>query len=166
MADRPNIVVYADQHRFDCIGAYGKPDIRTPISMPGPRTAWATGSLLPLSSIYAVSVFVSDRSVRAPVPGVEQPLHAATGFADISPAAAGGRLPDKGRGEDALYPGLSGRGVSGSGARRAGRPRPLRQRLSPGHVDRRPGNVPGEEDGHREDLYAYFDRRMRRTTRA
>ena len=31
MTDRPNIlVIYADQHRFDCLGAYGNPDIKTP----------------------------------------------------------------------------------------------------------------------------------------
>ena len=31
MSDRPNILIlHADQHRFDCLGAYGNPDVRTP----------------------------------------------------------------------------------------------------------------------------------------
>ena len=31
MADRPNILlIHADQHRYDCLGAYGNPDVRTP----------------------------------------------------------------------------------------------------------------------------------------
>jgi arylsulfatase A-like enzyme len=31
MPDRPNIlIVHADQHRYDCLGAYGNPDVRTP----------------------------------------------------------------------------------------------------------------------------------------
>ena len=30
MSDRPNIlIIHADQHRWDCLGAYGNPDIRT-----------------------------------------------------------------------------------------------------------------------------------------
>lgn len=30
-ADRPNVLIlHADQHRFDCLGAYGNPDVRTP----------------------------------------------------------------------------------------------------------------------------------------
>ena len=31
MADTPNIlIIHADQHRFDCLGSYGNPDIQTP----------------------------------------------------------------------------------------------------------------------------------------
>jgi arylsulfatase A-like enzyme len=31
MGGRPNVlIVHADQHRFDCLGAYGNPDLRTP----------------------------------------------------------------------------------------------------------------------------------------
>jgi arylsulfatase A-like enzyme len=31
MPDRPNIlIIHADQHRYDCLGAYGNPDLRTP----------------------------------------------------------------------------------------------------------------------------------------
>ena len=76
MRSRPNIlVIHADQHRFDCLGAYGNPDVLTPH----------------INSLAADGVVYNESFCTYPVctpsrysllTGV--PVHSATRVADLS----------------------------------------------------------------------------------